>query len=117
MHDFHYNYIKRKYLESTLLFSDTDTLIYQIQMDNVYKDFYPDKQLFNFSGYQKESPFYDENKKVIGKMKDQLNGEIIEGFVCLRARMCSLKTNIEEMNKAKGAEKNVVKKTLAIKTM
>ena len=63
MHDFHCNYIKRKYLESTKLFSDTDTLIYQIQMDNVYKDFYPDKQLFSFSGYQKESPFYDETKK------------------------------------------------------
>ena len=50
-------------------------------------------------------------------MKDQLNGEIIEGFVSLRAKMYSLKTNIEEMKKAKGGKKNVVKKALFIKTM
>ena len=30
MHDFHYNYIKRKYPDSTLLFTDTDSLTYQI---------------------------------------------------------------------------------------
>ena len=61
---------------------------YQIQMDNVYEDFYANKQLVDFSGYEKESPFYnDENKKVIGKMMDELNKEIIEEFVGLRAKM------------------------------
>ena len=69
MYDFHYNYIKRKYPDSTLLFTDSDSLTYQIQTVNVYEDFYADKHLFYFSGYRKESPFYnDENKKVIGKM-------------------------------------------------
>ena len=88
MHDFHSNYIKRKYPDSTLLFTDTDSLTYQIQTDNVYKDFYADKQLFDFSGYGKESPFYnDESKKVIGKMNDVLNGEIIEELVDLRAKI------------------------------
>ena len=57
MYDFHYNYIKRKYPDSTLLFTDTNSLTYQIQTDNVYEDFYADKQLFDFSGYGKESPF------------------------------------------------------------
>ena len=57
MHNFHYNYIKRKYPDSTLPFADTDFLTYQIQTDNVYEDFYVDKHLFNFSGYEKESPF------------------------------------------------------------
>ena len=62
-------------------------------MDNVYEDFYVDKQLFNFSGYGTESPFYnDENKKVIAKMKDGLNKEIIEEFVALRTKIYSLKT-------------------------
>ena len=33
--------------------------------------------LFNFCGYKKESPFSDDkNKKVIGKMKDELNGKL-----------------------------------------
>ena len=43
-------------------------------------------------------------------MKDELNGEVIEEFVGLRAKMYSLKTKKEEMRKAKGVKKNVVKK-------
>ena len=62
---------ERKYPDSMLLFTDTDSLTYQIQMDNVYEDFHADKHLFDFSGYEKESPFYnDENKKVTGKMNN-----------------------------------------------
>ena len=86
-------YIKWKYPDLTLLFTDTDSPACQIQTDNVYEDFYVDKHLFEFSGYEKERPFCnDENKKVMGKMKDKLNGEIIEEFVDLRAKMYSLKT-------------------------
>ena len=114
MYDFHYNYIKQKYPDSTLLFTHTDSLRYQIQMINLYEDFYADKWLFDFSGYGKESPFYnDENKKVIGKMKDELNKEIIEEFVGLRANIYSLKTKKEEMTKAKGVKKNVIKKYIS----
>ena len=112
MHDFHHNYIKRKYPDSALLFNDTDSLPYQIQMDNVCEDFYADKHLFDFSGYGKESPFYNaEDKKVISKMKDELNGEIIEEFFTFKAKIYSLKTKKKEMKKANG-----VKKNLAIKT-
>ena len=50
MYDFHYNYLKRKYPDLTLLFTDTDSLTYQIQTDNVYEDFYADKHFFDFSG-------------------------------------------------------------------
>ena len=70
--------------------------------------------LFDFSGYEKESLFYDgENKKVIGKMKDELNGGIIEEFVGLRTKMYSLKTKKGEMKKAKVVKKNVVKKDIS----
>ena len=37
--DFHYNYIKRKYPDTTLLFTDADSLTYLIQTDNMYDDF------------------------------------------------------------------------------
>ena len=111
---FHYNYIKRKYPDSMLLFIDKDSLTYQIQTENLYEDFYADKHLLDFSGYDKESSFYNgENKKVIVKMKDELNGEIIEEFVGLRASMYSVKTKKEEMKKAKGMKKNVVKKDIS----
>ena len=88
MYEFHYNYIKQRYPDSALLFTNTDFLTYQIQMDNVYEDFYADLHLFDFSGYEKESSFYnDQNKKVISKMKDELNCEVIEEFVGLRVKM------------------------------
>ena len=81
MYHFHYNCIKRKYPDSMLLFTDTDFLTYQIQTDDVYQDFYADKRLFDFLRYEKEFPFYNyENKKVIGKMKDELNGKSLKNL-------------------------------------
>ena len=77
MCDFHYNYIKRKYPDSTLLFTSIDSLTYQIQTNNVYEDFYAEKHLLDFFVYEKKCPFYyGENKKVISKMKDELNWEL-----------------------------------------
>ena len=54
MYDLHYNYIKRKYPDSTLLFTDTDSLTYQIQTVNIYEDFYADKQFSIFLGTRKK---------------------------------------------------------------
>ena len=70
IHDFHCNYIKRKY-DAKLLFTDTDSLVYEIKTNDVYEDFYKDNNLFDFSGYPKDSKFfYLFNKKIIGKIKD-----------------------------------------------
>ena len=64
MYGSHYNYIKRKYPDWRLLFTDTDSLTFQIQTSNVYKEDYAEKHLFDFSGYAKENPLCDgENKK------------------------------------------------------
>ena len=57
MYDFYYNNTKRKYPDSTLLFTNTDSLTYQIQMDTLYKNFYADKHLLHFSSHEKESRF------------------------------------------------------------
>ena len=54
MYDFHFNYIKRKYPDSTLLFTDTDSFPYQIQTGNMYADFYADNHFFNFPGMRKK---------------------------------------------------------------
>ena len=54
----------------TTLFTDTDSLTYEIKSKNVYEEFFKHKHLFDFSSPPKNLKFFDEaNKKVIGKMK------------------------------------------------
>ena len=54
LYDFRYKYIGTKYDNSVkLLFIDTDSLAYEIET-NVYKDFYENKNLFDFSDYAKD---------------------------------------------------------------
>ena len=86
MYDFHYNFIKTNF-SAKLLFTDTD-ITYEIKSENVYKKFYKWKDLFDFSNYSKDSTFYDDtNKKVIGKMKDEYGGAIIDQFIGLIGKM------------------------------
>ena len=65
MYDFHYNFIKAKYGDLVqLLFTDTDSLFYQIRTDDVYVDLDNYRYLFDNSDYSKSSKFYfDFNKK------------------------------------------------------
>ena len=77
MYDFHYSSIK-KYFDAELLFTDTDSLIYEIKSEDIYGEFFKHKHLFDFSNYPKDSRFFDEtNKKVNGKMKNESEGKII----------------------------------------
>ena len=113
MYDFHYNYIRKKYPKAKLLFTDTDSLVYHIVAEDVYSDFYLDKHLFDNSDYPESSKFYfDENKKVIGKFKDEAAGEPIVEFIGLKSKMYSYKTENKENNTAKGDKKNVIKRDL-----
>ena len=110
MYDFHHNYIKNNYGgKAKLLFTDTDSLTYEIETEDIYKDFWNDKNRFDNSAYPKDSPFFDNtNKKVIGKMKDEASGQIIKEFVGLRSKMYSyIKDNNQESKTAKGI-KNIL---------
>ena len=103
MYDFHYSFIK-KHFDAKLLFTDTDSLTYEIKSKDVYEEFFKHKHLFDFSNYPKDLKVFDEsNKKVIGKMKDQSTGKIIGEFVGLKSEMYSVK-NIDgkESNTTKG---------------
>ena len=52
MYDFHYNYIKKKYNNKARpLFTDTDSLTYEIEAEDVYKDIWNDKDMFDNSDY------------------------------------------------------------------
>ena len=85
MYDFHYNFIKKNF-NAELLLTDTDSLAYEIKSETVYEEFFKHKDLFDFSNYPKDSNFFDEtNKKVIGKIKDEFGGIIVETFVGLKS--------------------------------
>ena len=59
------------------MFTDTDSLTYEIKSENVYEEFFNWKDLFDFSNYSKDSKIFDQtNKKVIGKMNDEFGGVI-----------------------------------------
>ena len=85
--------VLKKKFNAELLFTDTDSLLtYEIKSENVYEEFYKWKDLFDFSNYSKDSRFYDDtNKKVIGKMKDEYGGVIIDEFVRLKAKIYPIK--------------------------
>ena len=93
MYYFHYNFIKNNF-NAELLFTDTDSLTYEIKSENIYEEFYKWKDLFDFSNYSKDSKFFDDtNRKVIGKMKDEYGGVIIDQFIGLKSKMYSVKKN------------------------
>ena len=75
-----------------MLFTDTDSLTYEIKSENVYEEFFNWRDLFDFSNYSKDSKFFDETtKKVTGKMKDEFGGVIVVELVVLKSKMYSMK--------------------------
>ena len=118
MYDFHYNYIKSKYADKAkLLFTDTDSLMYEIETEDFYKDIAGDvKDRFDTSDYPENHPSgipTGENKKVLGMMKDEVAGKIIKEFVGLRSKLYSfVMDDGGETKKCKGIKKQVVERSI-----
>ena len=96
MNDFHYNYIKTKYGDNAkLLFTDTDSLAYEIKTKDFYKDINSDIEgRFDTSDYPTNHPSGIKtglNSKVLGMIKDEACGKQIVEFVDLRAKLYSYK--------------------------
>ena len=118
MFDFHYKYIKPKYgNKAKLLFTDTDSLLYEIQTEDFYKDISGDvKDRFDTSDYPEGHPSgipTGINKKVLGMFKDEAAGKNIKEFVGLRAKLYTYKMEEGKENKrCKGIKKAVVEKSI-----
>ena len=118
MFDFHYNYIKKKYEDKAkLLFTDTDSLMYEIRTKDFYEDIKGDvKDRFDTSDYPSNHPSGIPtgcNKKVLGMFKDEAGGKIIDEFVGLRAKLYSYKMfEGEDSKKCKGVKSLVVKNSI-----
>ena len=118
MYDFHYNYIKPKYgVKAKLLFTDTDSFLYEIETEDFYKDISKDvKDRFDTSDYPENHPSgipTGINKKVLGMFKDEAAGKRIKEFVGLRAKLYSfIMEDGKENKRCKGVKKQVVKNSI-----
>ena len=118
MYNFHYNYIKTKYDDKAkFLFTDTDSLAYEIRTKDFYKDINPNiEKRFDTSDYPTNHISGIKtglNSKVLGMFKDEACGKQIVEFVGLRAKLYSYKMlDGSEDKKCKGVTKNVTKRSI-----
>ena len=90
MYKLHCGYIKNKYdNKSKLLFTFTDSLMYEFKTEDVYEDFSSDKEMFDFSNYSTTSKSYDDSNTLIikKKMKDETGGIAVEKFVGMKPKI------------------------------
>ena len=106
MCDFHHDHIKSEYGQnSRLLFTEIDSLMYEIKTKDVYEDFSNNKKMFDFSNYSLKSKYYDDlNKLVVAKMKDETRGVAIKYFVGLKPKMYSFLVEVVVSKKSKHRE-------------
>lgn len=118
MYDFHYNVILAKYgNKAKFLFTDTDSLTYEITTSTLEQDLRELGHHFDFSDYPTSHPLYNiSNKKKIGYFKDELNGKNGLEFVGLRPKMYSLLSESGTKQAAKGINRSVAKQQLKHQT-
>ena len=122
MYELWYDYLKPKYQDKVkLCYMDTDSSFAYVETDDFYEDIANDvNELFDTSKYDKNDNrqlAIGENKKVIGKFKDELDGKIMTELIVLRAKTYAFAQlnedkELEEHKKVKGTKKSVIKKHL-----
>ena len=124
MFNFHYGYVKKKWKNVSVLYTDTDSLVLEIETEDFFADIAADvKEWFDTNDFSPEHPavlngmpIVPENKKKIGLMKDECCGAVMTEFVALKPKLYSFLTEedekIREKQKAKGVKKCIIKKSL-----
>lgn len=119
MYKLHYGHFRAVYGNmARLLYTDTDSLIYHIETDNVLAECYEHKEdVFDMSTLPPTSPYFDDTKKnVPGYLKVETGGKQMTEFVALAAKMYSYKMmtpetgDEQESRRAKGIQAAVVKR-------
>ena len=124
MFDFHYGYVKKKWKEVSVLYTDTDSLVLEIETEDFFADISADvPKWFDTNDFSPEHPavlngmpIVPENKKKIGLMKDECGGAVMTEFVALKPKLYSFLTEedekVREKQKAKGVKKCIIRKSL-----
>ena len=127
MYHFYYDYLIPKYKQNVkLMYMDTDSFVLEIETDDFYEDIKNDlEEWFDTSGYDKnmELPEYAKianvNKKVIGKMKDELGKGLMTESVAVSPKVYAYKESrldniLIEHKKAKGTKKWLQKRAYVL---
>ena len=94
MYRFHNN-IMKPHFDCRLLYLDTDSLLYKIRSEDLYKELAAKPNIlseFDFSNYPKEHQIFNNNnnKLVVLKYKDEFAGQLIDEFISLKPKLYSI---------------------------
>jgi len=118
-----YEVLKVKYGDKIkLILSDTDSLVFKVYTEDVYHDLVDMKELMDMSPYSIRSGLHDPtNKKVVGKMSDEMPDRVISEVIALKPKMYAIRAQghyetpfagdiMETSKTAKGVPKAAKKK-------
>jgi len=111
MYMFWYDHLKVLYGDKVkLIYTDTDSLIFEVETDDYYEDILKHKDFYDLSEYDKNFKCYDEkNKKIIGKFKDECAKTFIREVIAIRSKVYCVQTEDEYLKKKiKGIKKGCV---------
>ncbi|XP_021001758.2 uncharacterized protein [Parasteatoda tepidariorum] len=112
MYSFHYETMKETYGSNIrLMYTDTDSFIYEVQTSDMYADIKNNINLYDTSDYDINNIYNIPliNKKVLGKMKDENKGRIMSEFIGLKSKMYAYKTEEKTEKRLKGIKKQTLK--------
>ena len=119
MLDFHYGFMKEQYGDkATMLYTDTDSLVYKVETDNIFNDISALECCDDFDLSNMDNHYHsDANKKVAGKMKSETGSKVISEWISLRPKCYSLydsgiAKDKDYMRKCKGIQSHVVRKKM-----
>ena len=113
MYDYWYNEMKPKYKDIIrLCYMNNDSFIMHIKTEYFYKDIADDiEKKYDTSNYTVERTLpMGKNKKVIGRMKDQLGGKIMKEFIGLRFKCYSYLKDDDNVDKKSKRNKKMCDK-------
>ncbi|XP_053207262.1 uncharacterized protein LOC128391401 [Panonychus citri] len=113
MYKLHYDCFRPKYGENlSLVYTDTDSFIYHIQTQDIVADLKELDYIMDFSDYPTSHILHDNsNKKKLGYLKDEMNGETIDEVIALKSKLYAIKYGTRKKLTAKGVQKAEVIKS------
>ena len=105
MYWFHYKFMKPNF-RTLVLYSDTDSLIYEIELDDLYEGLKNNQainQEYDFSNYAEDNPLYSKHQKLETlNFKNEMGGKIIHSITALKSKLNSIAMGDKQKLSAKG---------------